>query len=272
MVNTIITEFQKLRRYSIVLVGIIGVTFSPIISIAMQNMMNDEAKSVLNYTFPDLLNSTIWNNMTIFFPMILTLIGGYIINREYTDDTWKNLLTIPVSFSQLVRCKLLTLSIIAILLGIYNSIVTILVGVTCCHENMSFSTVAYGSFQIMAMAVFSCIAVMPLLAFCSRKKDAFKGGAVIAFLLGYVSIYFKNPIIRNAYPFSAGLSLIGFDGEGFVTDTIGKFSSSQSSLIGVFSILAMVIVAEIIIHIPVKESTAFAKKSKEHNRKSRRSL
>ena len=85
--NLIRTEFQKLKRYSIILVGIIGVTCSPIISIAMQNMMSDDAKTVLNYTFPDLLNSTIWNNMTIFFPMILALIGGYMINREYTDET-----------------------------------------------------------------------------------------------------------------------------------------------------------------------------------------
>ena len=29
--------------------------------------MTDDAKSILNYTFPDLMNSTIWNNMTIFF-------------------------------------------------------------------------------------------------------------------------------------------------------------------------------------------------------------
>lgn len=52
-------------------------------------IMTDEAKNVLNYTFPDLLNSTIWNNMTMFFPMIIALIGGYMINREYTDDTLK---------------------------------------------------------------------------------------------------------------------------------------------------------------------------------------
>ena len=54
-----------------------------------------------------------------------------------------------------------------------------------------------------------------------------------AFLLGYISIYFKNPIIRNLYPLSAGLSIVGFNGEGFVTDTTGAYSSSQSILLGV---------------------------------------
>lgn len=98
MLAFITTEFQKLKRYSIILVGMLGVACSPIISIVMQKIMTDEAKNVLNYTFPDLLNSTIWNNMTMFFPMIIALIGGYMINREYTDDTLKNLQVIPISF------------------------------------------------------------------------------------------------------------------------------------------------------------------------------
>lgn len=68
MLAFITTEFQKLKRYSIILVGMLGVACSPIISIVMQKIMTDEAKNVLNYTFPDLLNSTIWNNMTMFFP------------------------------------------------------------------------------------------------------------------------------------------------------------------------------------------------------------
>ena len=106
MLAFITTEFQKLKRYSIILVGMLGVACSPIISIVMQKIMTDEAKNVLNYTFPDLLNSTIWNNMTMFFPMIIALIGGYMINREYTDDTLKNLQVIPISFPKLMIGKL----------------------------------------------------------------------------------------------------------------------------------------------------------------------
>ena len=38
----------------------------------------------------------------MFFPMIIALIGGYMINREYTDDTLKNLQVIPISFPKLM--------------------------------------------------------------------------------------------------------------------------------------------------------------------------
>lgn len=73
MLAFITTEFQKLKRYSIILVGMLGVACSPIISIVMQKIMTDEAKNVLNYTFPDLLNSTIWNNMLILSLIIISI-------------------------------------------------------------------------------------------------------------------------------------------------------------------------------------------------------
>lgn len=269
MLNLVITEFRKLKRYSIILMGAIGVACSPIISIVMQNIMTDDAKSILNYTFPDLLNSTIWNNMTIFFPMILALIGGYMMNREYTDDTLKNLLTVPVTFPKLMMGKMATLGVLAILLGLFNAFVTVIVGLISCQENMTFSVVLIGSLQIVAMALFTCIGEMPLIAFCGRKQDAFKGGAIAAFLLGYISIYFKNPLIRNLYPLSAGLSIVGFNGEGFVSDTAGAYSSSQNNLIGIFVIIAMVILTNIIIYLPRTETIFSSTSKKKGSRKKR---
>lgn len=269
MLNLVITEFRKLKRYSIILIGAIGVACSPIISIVMQNIMTDDAKSILNYTFPDLLNSTIWNNMTIFFPMILALIGGYMMNREYTDDTLKNLLTVPVTFPKLMMGKMATLGVLAILLGLFNAFVTVIVGLISCQENMTFSVVLIGSLQIVAMALFTCIGEMPLIAFCGRKQDAFKGGAIAAFLLGYISIYFKNPLIRNLYPLSAGLSIVGFNGEGFVSDTAGAYSSSQNNLIGIFVIIAMVILTNIIIYLPRTETIFSSTSKKKGSRKKR---
>lgn len=252
--NSILTEFQKLKRYGIILVGIIGVTCSPVISIAMQNIMSDDAKNVLNYTFPDLLDSTIWNNMTIFFPMILALIGGYMINREYTDDTLKNILTVPISFQKLIVSKLAALSMIALFLGFYNALVTIITGLICRLENMSLAVILPGSAQIIGMALFTCIAEFPLIAFCGCRRDAFKGGAVAAFLLGYFTIYFKNPLIRNLYPFSAGLSIVQFGGEGFVSDTSGSYSTTQNAFIGICVILAMMLLTGILINISGKEN------------------
>lgn len=269
MFKYIRTEFQKLKRYSIILVGLIGVACSPVISIASQNIMSDDAKAVLNYTFPDLLNSTIWNNMTIFFPMILALIGGYMINREYTDDTLKNLLTVPLPFAKLLLVKLATLSILSVLLGLFNALITIVVGIVVCRENLTFTAAFIGCLQISGMALFTCIGELPLIAYCGRKQGAFKGGAIIAFILGYISIYFKNPLIRNLYPLSAGLSIIGFNGKGFVTDTVGAYSSSQSNLVSVFVIIFMLVLSFVIASVPLKETSSAVTKKKKSSRNTR---
>ena len=59
--NFTISEFEKMKRCSMLLIGFIGVTFSPIISIIQNSMMTVQAGSVENYTFRELLNNTIWN-------------------------------------------------------------------------------------------------------------------------------------------------------------------------------------------------------------------
>ena len=110
---------------------------------------------------------------------------------------------------------------------------------------------------------------LALIAYCGRKQGAFKGGAIAAFILGYISIYFKNPLIRNVYPLSAGLSIIGFNGEGFVTDTVGAYSSSQNNLIGIFVIIFMIVLSLIIAAIPLKETSSVTTKKKKGSRNTR---
>ena len=93
MLSIVLTEFQKIKRYHILLVGIIGMTLSPVLGIVTQNVAMEEAKNP-NFDLGALVNNTIWNNAAIFMPVIFTLIGGYLIRREYTDDTLKNILTV----------------------------------------------------------------------------------------------------------------------------------------------------------------------------------
>ena len=131
---------------------------------------------------------------------------------------------------------------------------------------MTFSTAFIGCLQISSMALFTCIGELPLIAYCGRKQNAFKGGAIAAFILGYISIYFKNPLIRNFYPLSAGLSIIGFEGEGFVTDTVGAYSSSQNNLLGVLVIIFMIVLSLVIASIPRREMSPATLKKKKSGR------
>ena len=42
-----------------------------------------------HYGFYNLVNDTIWYNMCLFLPVTMIFLGGYMINREYTEDTFE---------------------------------------------------------------------------------------------------------------------------------------------------------------------------------------
>ena len=50
-----------------------------------------------NYDFSALFENVVWGNTQIFLPISLVMIGGWLIDRESTHDTLKNIMTIPVS-------------------------------------------------------------------------------------------------------------------------------------------------------------------------------
>ena len=266
--NFTISEFEKMKRCSMLLIGFIGVTFSPIISIIQNSMMTVQAGSVENYTFRELLNNTIWNNMAIFFPIILALVGGHFIDREYVDDTLKNILCIPISMRRMVAGKLCTLGVITILLSLYNFIVTLVVGLLFCRETMAFKECLYGGLQIIGMGICLFIAEMPVIAWCARKQDAFKAGAVLSFVLGYLSIFLKSSVIRNIYPYSAGLSVIQFDTTGFVSDITS--GNGMNTFLGIGTMMLLIIITcFIVLTLPkhMEENTKKVKKKKVGERK-----
>ena len=111
------TEFVKLRRCNILWVGIITLLCAPLLSILQQQSLNDP---VDNYGYVNLVNGTIWNNMSFFLPVTLMLLGGYMISREYTDDTLKEIFIIPLSYSKLMAGKIGALLILSVFYSFYT--------------------------------------------------------------------------------------------------------------------------------------------------------
>ena len=64
MLRIIKTEFEKLKRLHILL---IGMAFPAILSVFTQAVVTEEGK-VHNFDFAALMGSSIWNSVTIFMP------------------------------------------------------------------------------------------------------------------------------------------------------------------------------------------------------------
>ena len=93
MGNIIKTEFLKLKRYSVIKAGIIMTVLSPLLS-----LFYSTANGGQTWTFDYFMQQVMISNCTLFFPIIIALIAGYIITREYTDNTMKNISTIATVY------------------------------------------------------------------------------------------------------------------------------------------------------------------------------
>lgn len=48
----------------------------------------------------------IWNGFSLFIPMLSTLFTGYLINLEFTNDTYKNYMIVPIRMKEIIKVKL----------------------------------------------------------------------------------------------------------------------------------------------------------------------
>ncbi|HEX3028202.1 MAG TPA: ABC transporter permease [Clostridia bacterium] len=207
MINIIITEFQKLKRYSILWVGIVAVLFSALLAAFQQNS-GDEIMQYESYA-----NSVIWNNFSMAFPFMIVLIGGYIINREYVDHTLKNMLTVPIPFRKLLAGKVITVGLVTALYGFFSFLCTFVIGAMLCHGDISLAIVMKSFFQLVGMGLCCYLAVLPIIIIFSRKQNGFLAGTGLAFVYGFCGIFIAGRALTDYYPITAGLGIIKFTGD-----------------------------------------------------------
>lgn len=250
------TEFLKIKRYHILLIGLIGMFCSPLLQLFSQMVMTPEARNP-HFDFPALVNATIWGNAQIFMPVMFTLIGGYLMNREYTDDTLKNILTVPVPFKKFLAGKLAAVGLLAIAMGVYSFLAAVIVGLFAGLSGFGGLILIKGLLQTAGLSIAIYIVVLPLIGFCCRRPGLFMSGSVFAFLAGYAVLFFKQGLLRNIYPFSAALTLIGFD-----TASYSGASDKGSIPLGIVSLGVMALLGALVICTSKAPGEAAKKKRK----------
>lgn len=205
--NMIHTEFIKLKRYSILSVGFLLAIFSPLLVIYQSSFFESKL------TVHRLISDTVWNNSILFFPLIAVIIGGYIINREYTDGTIKNMLVIPLSFRVLIIGKIMLVLILMAFFGVCNffsvTFLSILLGLT----DFNVDVMLLGFKQIFGMSIFSTLAVFPIIICCARKLNLYMGGIAVTFVYAYAGSFLAGRDLQDFYPITAGLGLVNYSGQ-----------------------------------------------------------
>lgn len=200
MVRLIKTEFLKYKRYNILWLGIVSVLFSIILAAFQLAGTNN---SVVSYA--GLSEGVIWNHFSLFLPFTFTLVVGYSINREYTDFTLKNILTVPVSKFRLILSKLIVGYGLVIFEWIFSFIVTlVIVGIMNCAD-INFNSCLISLEQLFIVSTCCYIAVLPVIVITTRKQDKFLSGVIFSFFYGFCGIFLADGNLINLYPMTTGL-------------------------------------------------------------------
>ena len=121
--NVVLAELEKLKRYGMVKAGFLVTILAALYAFAPA-LANDGVRK----TFPLVMNNLLESNCIYFFPAMTVLIGGCMARREYTDDTLKNILTVPLPLRRLLLGKMVVL----LLLTVGFSVLSFLLGTAFC--------------------------------------------------------------------------------------------------------------------------------------------
>lgn len=203
--KTVRIELKKLRRLKINLVGFVSAVLSVIISsIQLLTVSNAERE------FSILEGNIIWNNITLLMPFTIALIGGYYINREYVEDTQKNILLVPVKWRKIINSKVILIFLFGTFLGMAEWILCIVASMVWRCKGMSIGLLLSSLGAMLTIHLCIVIAILPIVLIASSKKGMYIWGALIAMVSGVLVVFVSNGKGVSIYPLSAGLSLIQF--------------------------------------------------------------
>lgn len=235
MIRVIKTELWKLKRYSVLWIGV-----SAMLSVVLLTRFMAAAEDGSLYTLERFINNVIWNNFTLIYPAAVTLIAGYLIERERTDDTLKNLLTVPYSFRFLLLAKVLTCSLIAVFLAAAAFVFTLTVFFISGFPGFSAAAALKGFLQMIGMNLCVYLAVLPIILFTGQRQGTYMFGVAFTFFYGFAGAFASGHGLSSLYPISAGLGLIGYQGDGVTGSASLLTGSCVLLLIGALCIIMII--------------------------------
>ena len=162
------------------------------------------------------------------------------INREYTEDTLKNMFIVPVTYQTLICGKLIALAIMTMLYCGYSALVTILISATLFPEGLSLISSILEAGKIIIVGLCIYIAIMPVICWCCGRKNRFMAAAVLGFLYGFFGIPIAGHGLQDFYPITAGLTIINYNGSTNAT-------SSYNLGIAIATLLLMILFSSLIL-------------------------
>ena len=210
MLSLLHCEYIKLKRSKFLVIGILGtliVPFFVIVKAVTKYISSPEAVISVFSLYDDALMFL----MLLFAPMVLTILGAWIISREYTDGTLKNIFIIPISKTVFLCGKLLFFAILTFMFMLISWLEILVLALLCnCFIPTTELTIPSLIFFLIKMlygGILLCAAQTPFIYLTIRTKGFVTPLIAIA-VISLINVVLSNSGVAGFYPWSASYLLV----------------------------------------------------------------
>lgn len=225
-------ELEKIKRKSIWIVLIIITLLINILSV-IQGAYGG------NLSFSSYSNTLIWNHACFLYPFMITLLGGYLFDQEYKNNTLKNMYLIPVSNRIVLFSKLAVTLFILYSLVAGEFIFSVIISF-CMKVELNHNLLLLSARQQFMFAACSFVSVLPIIITTSRKENAYLTGTLLAAFFGVCGVSIATRKLGAYYPFTAGLWVIDFKGNMVTIDL--NLKGQSVIILGIVLLLSIFLV------------------------------
>ncbi|MGG3573923.1 ABC transporter permease [Bacillus gobiensis] len=201
MVNLLYAELLKLKRAQMFLVSVIGASAVPVMIFI--SALNTKIKTPdIPIHFAEAFGESNMYVLMLIGPLLYGVITSYLFSREFTENTLKNLLTIPVSRVSLIASKMVLLLIWIIVLTLVAWVLTFIVGLIFQFEDMSINVLLQSikQFMIGAFLLFLLSAPTMLVTFLFKN---YVPTIIFTAAITMANIAIVNSEYKALFPWSA---------------------------------------------------------------------
>ncbi|QKG85277.1 ABC transporter permease [Kroppenstedtia pulmonis] len=202
MANLLYTELLKLRRSKMFLISIFGAAVAPIMVVVASYIHMKTKQPTLPILFDELFyNTSLYTVLAIGAPLY-GVVTAYLFNREYVEDTLKNLLTIPVSRTAFIMSKLLLLFIWIMILTSVAWILTFILGLIGQFEGLNALLIATSFRQFCTGGALLFILSTPIVLITLVAKN-YVPPIIFTIVITLINVMTANSEHRGLFPWGA---------------------------------------------------------------------
>jgi bacitracin transport system permease protein len=191
LVNLVYCEILKLKRCKIFKLSLLSALVAPLmISGEIIKSKLDNPEKIV--TFAQLFESTNLYIMMLFGLVLYGVIAAYLISREYSENTLKSIITVPIPKISFIFSKFITLFIWIILLTIISWIATIVFGFICGAESLKSQDIFTSIKAYLLGGVFLFLTSTPIFFITMYSKN------IIAPIIFMISVVMANIMLSNS--------------------------------------------------------------------------